>query len=144
MSAQIEYNQMPSEPAPAVLSGQKVNAEQPVSSLPTISRSPTVETMAHSVPCPACPPYAVCPRATALQHVHDLFAPELTGNALQRPNQPMTMDQTTHLRGGEAGVSRHLPPSKAHRALRHRPLSSAIIPPSCLRKKSHADLCLVA
>ncbi|KAK2058095.1 hypothetical protein LY76DRAFT_514958 [Colletotrichum caudatum] len=67
MSAQIEYNQMPSEPAPAVLSGQKVNAEQP------------------------------------------------------RPNQPMTMDQTTHLRGGEAGVSRHLPPSKAHRALRHDP-----------------------
>ncbi|KAK2025789.1 hypothetical protein LX32DRAFT_642414, partial [Colletotrichum zoysiae] len=79
MSAQIEYNQMPSEPAPAVLSGQKVNAEQPVSSLPTISCSPTVETMAHSVPYPACPPppCAACPRATALQHVHGLFAPEL-------------------------------------------------------------------
>ncbi|KAK1963056.1 hypothetical protein LY78DRAFT_660667 [Colletotrichum sublineola] len=31
MSAQIEYNQMPSEPAPAVLSEQKFSVEQPVS-----------------------------------------------------------------------------------------------------------------
>ncbi|KAI3541796.1 hypothetical protein CSPX01_07304 [Colletotrichum filicis] len=34
MSSQIEYNQMPREPAPAVLSEQKISSQQPVCSLP--------------------------------------------------------------------------------------------------------------
>ncbi|KAK1456964.1 hypothetical protein CCUS01_09844 [Colletotrichum cuscutae] len=35
MSSQIEYNQMPSEPAPAVLSEHKISSQQPVCSLPS-------------------------------------------------------------------------------------------------------------
>ncbi|KAK1535481.1 hypothetical protein CPAR01_09023 [Colletotrichum paranaense] len=35
MSSQIEYNQMPREPAPAVLSEQKISSQQPVCSLPS-------------------------------------------------------------------------------------------------------------
>ncbi|KZL69056.1 hypothetical protein CI238_03077 [Colletotrichum incanum] len=81
MSAQIEYNQMPREPAPAVLSEQKFSAEQP------------------------------------------------------RPNQPMTMDQTTHLRGGRGGdggrahlafISLNLDFPRLNARKPHRPLSSRV------------------
>ncbi|GKT52103.1 uncharacterized protein ColSpa_12283 [Colletotrichum spaethianum] len=84
MSAQIEYNQMPREPAPAVLSEQKFNAEQP------------------------------------------------------RPSEPMTMDQTTHLRGGRGGDGG--PPRE--------PIFASNPPPFILdfprlRLKAHIDLCPV-
>ncbi|KAK1987244.1 hypothetical protein LZ30DRAFT_202144 [Colletotrichum cereale] len=111
MSAQIEYNQMPREPAPAVLSEQKSSAEQPVSSQP--SYLSFADRRDDGVLCsiPSCtpprPPVGNCTPTSPSSS-----EPELTGDHPQRPNQPMTMDQTTHLRGGrggDGGVSRRNP-----------------------------------
>ncbi|TQN71612.1 hypothetical protein CSHISOI_02649, partial [Colletotrichum shisoi] len=70
MSGQIEYNQMPREPAPAVLLERSLSAEQPVSSQPE-----------------------VFPSASS-------FTPSSPPRSAPRPNQPMTMDRTMNLRGG--------------------------------------------